>query len=129
MNHVFPTYRGKDENGNVVMDMVDRMGRTWGHGEGVDRVQAQIAARKSMPPTGLIRKTMGWAKNHPIKAAMFAATAIETYQCYSQVRDGREASGLSIGKFLLYAGIAYVGIKVLGMFLPKNSSPEIMEAT
>ena len=130
MKNLYPTYRGKLEDGSVVMDMVDRYGRTWATGVGADRVQAQYAARHKMPPKGVIRGVLSYAKTHPIKAALLTSLAVTTYRAVRH-HDDRYASGgglpvigLGIADFLVNAAVIYLGVKILGWFV-KDDSPQL----
>ncbi|MDP2789771.1 MAG: hypothetical protein Q8O51_01450 [bacterium] len=120
MKNLYPTYRGKLDDGSVVMDMVDRNGRTWATGVGADRVQAQYAARHNTPPKGVVRSVLSYAQAHPMKAAFVTALAVTTYSAIRSRSSGAESgggfadSGMGIGTFLATAVIAYLGIKVLG---------------
>jgi hypothetical protein len=114
VKNLYPTYRGKLEDGSVVMDMVDRYGRTWATGVGADRVQAQYDARHKTPPKGVIRSVLSYAQAHPMKAALATAIAVTAYGAYRSTRDGYSGSGMGFGTFVATLAIAYVGIKVLG---------------
>ena len=120
MKNLYPTYRGRTDDGSVTMDMVDRYGRTWATGVGADRVQAMYDARHKTPPKGVIRSVLSYAQAHPMKAALVTALAVQTYSAVRASRNGYEDSGLSLGGFVATLAIAYIGIKVLGWLIPQD---------
>lgn len=119
MKNLYPTYRGKTDSGEVIMEMVDRYGRTWGTGIGSDRVQAMYNARHAMPPKGMIRQVLQIAVDHPVKAAILTGIAVTTYSA-ARYRDSAYGDGetMSLGtKAIVFIGaslLAWAGIKVLG---------------
>jgi hypothetical protein len=116
VKNLYPTYRGKTEDGQVIMDMVDRFGRTWSTGVGADRVQAQYDARHKMPPKGIIRGVLSYAKSHPIRTAVLTAVACQTWK-YVNHKNDDDFQFTSISDFLITTAVIYVGIKILGWFV------------
>jgi hypothetical protein len=114
MKDVFPTFRG-EEDSSVTMDMVDRFGRTWGRAKGESRTDAIARARKSSPPSGVIRRILSSATRHPMRTAFLTATAFHTYHSLHKIDDDRNRPG--IGSLIVYSIVAYVGIKLLSWIL------------
>lgn len=121
MKNLYPTYRGKTDDGQIIMEMVDRYGRTWGTGIGSDRVQAMYSARHAMPPKGIIKQVLQIATDHPIKAALLTGLAVTTYSAarYRNSAYG-ESEPMKLGtKIIIFLGaslLAYAGTKLLNFF-------------
>lgn len=122
MKNLYPTYRGKSDSGEIIIDMVDRYGRVWGTGVGADRVQAMYAARHAMPPKGIIKKVLRIATSNPVKAAVLTGVATATY-ALRRMSDDYDPKGklLLAGVIALGAGaLAWLGIKLLTVFVGRD---------
>ncbi len=119
VKNLYPSYRGKTEDGQIIMEMVDRYGRTWGTGIGSDRVQAMYNARHAMPPKGIIRQVLQIAFDHPVKASLLAGIAVATYNARRyRERTGSTSIpwGATIFTMIATSIVSFVGSKILSFF-------------
>ena len=116
MKNLYPTYRGKTDDGQIIMEMVDRYGRSWGTGVGSDRVQAQYAARHAMPPKGIIKKVLHYGAEHPMRAAVLTGLAVAAYSMVryrDQLKSGQISFGGAVVAVAALSLVAYFGIKIV----------------
>ena len=123
MKNLYPTYRGKSDSGEIIIDMVDRYGRVWGTGVGADRVQAMYAARHAMPPKGIITKVLRIATTNPVKASILTGVATATYALrrMSDNYEPRQKLGMGTLIFLGVTALSWLGIKLLTAFVGRDA--------